>query len=275
MQPGGDLLGKVAVECLDVFLETPDMPGDERQRIERIVLKQRRQVERVGHFILLINGVSVKEGGVGQTAAFDGEVVALAAGDLRVKDTVEGGGEVGVVADREHGLVGVAQPVEAAPDFAAEEFFRAQRLRQRADSAQRGEKNPDVSGVLVGGVVGIDNLGLRGGEEGLQVFAHTGAGSGGLDARAGVGELRDEAVLADDGGGALLLHADGFHLLVTEVGVRACAGAPGPVGAGHRAEPPVRALKARQDAVQGHELQVVLMGTDSQVGGAGKGLRSG
>jgi hypothetical protein len=58
---------------------------------------------------------ALAEGGVGGAAADDGEVIALAAGDLGGEDLVEGAGEFGACRDGHRRLLVVDEPVEVAP----------------------------------------------------------------------------------------------------------------------------------------------------------------
>ena len=60
---------------------------------------------------------------------------------------------------------------------------------------------------------------------------------------------------------------------VGEFRVGAAARAAGAVGAGDAAEPVVVAGEAVEDAVEGHELEIVLMGADAEVGDARRAPR--
>lgn len=108
----------------------------------------------------MVDGVCVVEGGVGCAASDDGVAVVFASGDLGVEAVVEFLGEFGVVADVECDFVFVGEPVEVAPDFAAVDFFGSGVGWDASDGFDGGEEDGDVGAVFVGGVVGVEDVGL-------------------------------------------------------------------------------------------------------------------
>ncbi len=118
---------------------------------------------------VLVHAVGLEVGGVGAAAAHAGQVVALAAGDLRVEDSQQGGLQVFVAGQVEADLVRVEHPVQGTPDFAAVEFFGALIGGQAAQGGDDPQADGHVSIVLVGGVMGVDDLRVGGLEEGDHV----------------------------------------------------------------------------------------------------------
>jgi len=131
-----------------------------------------------------------------------------------------------------------------------------------------------MRGVLVGQVVRVDHLGVRRAQQGDQIVHRIAVGPI-LDGAAGVVQEHVRGVLADEGGLLLLADAHQAHLLVGVVGVQARARRASPVGDGDAGQPAVVALVALQDAIHGHDLDVVLVGGDGQVRGAGQCLLGG
>ena len=78
-------------------------------------------------------------------------------------------------------------------------------------------------------------------------------------------ELEHRAVAPDGGRGVLLAPAHGLHPLIGEGRIRAGACAAGAVRAGHAAEPLSVAVVAGEDAVEGHEFEIVLMRADAEM----------
>jgi len=258
----------------DILLQSVYEAGDVGYRVEFIVPDQRSQVHRPLHCGLLVGGVGVAESGVGRAPSEDGEIVALAAVDLGGEHLVQGAGEFGPGRDRHRGLLAVDEPVEVSPDFAAVGFTRSLRLGQLADGLQATEGAADVGVMLVREVVQIDDLGSAGFEDMTKVVAHrllVGVAHG----LAGMAELSHEGVSADHRGGLLFADAFGRDLVVGPVfeatGPRRAAA----VGDGHPAEPLVIPVIAGEDAMEGHELEVVLVGADAEVGGPAEGFRDG
>ena len=98
--------------------------------VQRVIGDQRSEIHAEDELGGLVGGVGVEEGRVGRAAAEGGEIVAFAAGDLGIEHAVEGGGQVVAAADVHEHLVGVRQPVEIAPDLAADHLLRALVARQ-------------------------------------------------------------------------------------------------------------------------------------------------
>src|ERR1035437_6417287 len=82
---------------------------------ERRVFGERGQVHGEVERAFLVGAVGGVIGGVRQAAAGGGQIVALAAADLRIENAHQGGGDVGTGAHGEHLLVFVEQPIEVAP----------------------------------------------------------------------------------------------------------------------------------------------------------------
>ncbi len=64
-------------------------------------------------------------------------------------------------------------------------------------------------------------------------------------------------------------------LFIVVILIQIIAGRAAPVGDDHAGEPQVFLLEAIQDGAGSHDLDVVLVGGDGQVGGAGEGLFDG
>ena len=233
--------------------------------VQLVVLRERGEVHGVPQARRLVRRVRGEVGRVRLRAAEGREVVALAAGDLRVEQADERREQALAGADVEHDLVVVLHPVQVAPDLAAEHALRALVLRQQADGLQHRDHHADVRVVLVGGVVGVDDLGLDDLQQRGELIAQRRVGRV-LDHLAGVAELQHRLVVARVRGLVLLVDAHRRHLLVGVVGVRADAGAAAAVGAGDAAEALVLLQVALGDAVVGHDLEVVLVGADAEVG---------
>ena len=139
--------------------------------------------------------------------------------------------------------------------------------RQAAQRGEGAQAHRDVGLVLVGEVMQVDDLGLGRLEDRQQIVDHRLALRV-LHGGAGVAQLDHAGVAADIGRGALLLAADALHLLVGVLAVDARARAARAVGHDDAAEPVVRQAEALGDAMVGHDLDVVLVGADAQVGGA-------
>lgn len=208
--------------------------------------------------------MTVEEGGVGNLPTFHREVVALPAGDLRIKDAVERGDEAVVAAHVESDLLAVGHPVETPPDFAAEELGGALVCGERANPPDHFGEHRDMRAMLVGRVVGIDDRRSSGGENCREIFDGILA-IGILDLGAWVAELSHESVTAHDGGLLLLLCTHPVHLGVAVVGVGTAPRAARPVRAGDPPEPLIPVLETGEDAMRRHELEIILMSTDAQM----------
>ena len=214
------------------------------------------------------------EGGVGRAASDDGEVVAFAAGDLGGEDLVQGPGEFGALRDGHRGLLGVDQPIEVAPDFAAVDLLGSVGLGQEADGLDAAKRAADVGVMLIRQIVQVDHFG-PGGFQDVKELAADGGLAGVADRGARVAQLGHEGVLSDHGGGVLFADAFGGDLVVGPVLELAGAAAAASVGDGHPAEPPVGAVIAGEDSMEGHELEVILMGADAEMRRPAKGIRGG
>ena len=126
--------------------------------------------------------------------------------------------------------------------------------------------------MLIGQVVKVHDLWAAGLEDTAKLVA-----DGGLlciaDGSAVKAKLGNKGILPDDGRGLLFANTFGCDLLVTPLLKLSGAGTTPPIGDGHASEPAVVLVVAGEDAMKGHELQVVLMGADAKVGGAADGVR--
>ena len=114
-----------------------------------------------------------------------------------------------------------------------------------------------------------------GGFEDAEEIVPDGRLTGVADGGAGVAQLGHEGVLANHGGRVLLPDTLGGDLVIGPILELAGPGAAAAVGDGHTAEPAVGAVIAGEDAMEGHELEVVLVRPDTEVGGPADGFRSG
>ena len=117
-----------------------------------------------------VRGVGLKESRVGCPPAGSGRVIALAAGDLRIKNPIQNRGQIIASAHVHEHLVGIGQPIQVAPDFAAPDILRALLTRQFAHRLQRGDSHADVRVVFVRGVVRVDKFGLRRPQDFHEIF---------------------------------------------------------------------------------------------------------
>ena len=147
--------------------------------------------------------------------------------------------------------------------------------REAAAGFEGGMANGDMSRVFVGGVVGVANFGLCFEESVFELGDADLAGGGIFDGVAGMVEAFDEAVLPEVGGADLFLLTAGDEIRVAVFRVGARAGTAGSVGTNDTAKPGEVLLVAGADAVVGHELEVVRVRADGEVGTTGKGFRFG
>ena len=244
-----------------------DEAAREFHGVERVVAQKRREVhadEDLGGGIPLARLV---ESGVGGAAARDGEVVAFAAGDLGNKDGVQLFGESLVAAHIHADFLAVAHPVQIPPDLATDESGGAFRGRQAAEGFEERGKDAEVRGVLVGGVVGVDDVGPGGAEDLKKVVAQGGVGRIRGEGT-GVVELDHGAIAADPGRFDLLVgpplgQFPGVEARQCPVAETALA-----VGAGDPAEPLVGFSETFNDSVERHELEIVVVRPDAQMGDA-------
>ena len=249
--------------------------GDVIGEAEGVVFEEGGEVEGEGEAFGAVGMVGLAEGGVCGLAGDDGLGVVFTARDLGIERGVELFGELRVGAGVEGDFLFVVEPIEVAPDFAGVEFAGACVGREAAAGFEGSLANGEVGGVFVGGVMGVANFGLalkeavfELGDAGLAVL-------GIFDGGAGVVEAFDEAVLREVGGADLFLLSAGDKLGVAIIGVGAGAGTTRAVGADDAAKPGKVLLVACADSVVGHELEVVGVGADGEVGATGKGFRFG
>ena len=208
-----------------------------------------------------------EERGIRAAAAKDSEVVAFATGDLRVEDTVERGRQVVAGAHIVNDLFGITHPVEIAPDFAAVDDLGTLFRRQGAHRLDGGHGHADVGVVFVGGIVGVNHARAGGAQHFEQVVAQRGAVRV-LNRGARVVELDHRSELANGRSEVLFLAANCLHLVIGKLRVGTGARTAGAIGAGHPGEPLAVILITGENAVEGHELEVVLVGADAEMGDA-------
>ena len=207
---------------------------------------------------------------MGHPASGDGEIVAFATADLGIEHSQQLGSEGGVAAGIEGDFVGIDHPVEVAPDFAAEDAVRAVFRGKSAQGFQAAKEHGHVGVVFVGGVVEVNHPGAAAVEDGGEIGLHAGV-AGRFDVGTGVGELELDGVAAELGGFALLFAADGLHLFVVELQKRAGARGAGAIGHDDASEGFAGVVEAVGDAGMRHNLDVVLVGRDAEVGDTGEG----
>ena len=259
----------------DAGLKAAHRGGDKIGEAEGIVFEEGCEVEGEGEALSAVGVVGLEEGGVSGLTADDGLVVVFPAGDLGIETGVELVGEFREGAGIEGDFFVVVEPVEVAPEFTGVEFAWAGVGREAAARLEGGAANCEVGGMFVGGVVGVADFGL-GFEEPVFELRDAGlAGFGIFDGLAGMVEAFDEAVLPEVGGADLFLVTGLDHLGVGIIRVGAGAGTAGAVGAEDATEPGEVLLVAGTDAVVCHELEVVRVSADREMGTTGVGFRGG
>ena len=265
------LLAKNGLELGDdVGFEAIDKPGDIVDDVEGIIEDERREIDSEGQARRLIDAVAVEKSSVGVSATDDGEIVAFSSADLGGEEAIEVSGEGVVSADVVSDFFLIEHPIEAAPDFATVDGLRAERFWEGSNRLNDWDDYGDMGGMFVGGIMGVDDFGGGGDEDLGEVLLEAEIGGIAGDG-AGVAELEHGGVVAEPSGGPLFVAAFGDHLGIGEGGIRTGAGASGAVGAGDATEPLGGAIEAGDDAVKGHEFEIVLMGADSEMGDSGEG----
>lgn len=153
----------------DAVFEPVEEGGEEGGDVEFGGVEQRGKVEGKGDFRTGVDGVGRGERGVGLAASEGGEVVAFPAFDLGAEDAEESFGEVVMTANVEFDAVAGFKPVERAPDFPAEDLAGPLSGRKAAEGLKGCVENRKVGGMSVGGMVGVDDFGSRGEENGFEV----------------------------------------------------------------------------------------------------------
>jgi len=131
-----------------------------------------------------------------------------------------------------------------------------------------------VGVVLVSRVVEVHDLGSGAVEDRLQINDHVVA-RGVLDHGALKAELDLARIIADQRRLPLLEDPDLSYFFIRVLAVGAGPRAAAAVGHGDAAEPGGFLVEAMEDAVQRHELDVVLVCADREVGRAAKSLADG
>ena len=86
-------------------------------------------------------------------------------------------------------------------------------------------------------------------------------------------ELEHCAVISNDGCRVLFLTANGNHFRIAASRIRAHAGTARTIRTRYTTEPEIIAGETFQNAVKRHEFEIILMGTDAEMGDALQGLR--
>ena len=125
--------------------------------------------------------------------------------------------------------------------------------------------------VAVAGVVEIDNLGL-GGFQNLQQVGNEGGPTSTANLGAGVGELDHGGVVPQNRRLFLLFSPDLDKFRAGFFGERAGARGPGSIRDHHAGEADFFLPPAGADPGEGHDFEVIGMGTDTEVGRQAQGL---
>ena len=213
--------------------------------------------------------MAVEKSSIGVATTDHREIVALASVDLGGEEAIDLSGEGVVPADIVSYFFLIEHPIEAAPDFATVDGFGAERLWEGSNRLNDWDDYGDMGGMFVGGIMGVDDVGGGGDEDLGEVFLEAEIGGVAGDG-AGVAELEHGGVVAEASGGTLFGAAFGDHFGIGEGSIGTGAGAAGAVGAGDATEPLGGAIEAGDDAVKGHEFEIVLMGADSEMGNSGE-----
>lgn len=88
---------------------------------------------------------------------------------------------------------------------------------------------------------------------------------------AGIIKLDHYAIASDNGRGILFAPAYSHHLRVGEIGIESRAGTAAAGGAGHAAALQIILRIAGDDAVKGHQFQIILVCSDPEMGNAPHG----
>ncbi len=135
---------------------------------------------------------------------------------------------------------------------------------QRSHGLNGCHGHADVRFMFIGQIVGIDHLGKGRGKHGNQIVPQFRAARV-LHHRAAVVELDHRTELSNPCGQVLFFPADASHFVIAEVCKSSGARTSCAVGAGDAGEPFPLFSVARENAVEGHKLQIIMVGSDSQV----------
>ena len=123
--------------------------------------------------------------------------------------------------------------------------------------------------MFIGGIVSIDHTRLGRTQHGDQIVAQCSLLSA-LHGGTRVVKLDHGSVLANLRSKVLLLSSDGPYLLIAISGIGSDSCAASAICACHAAEPFRILLIASEDAMEGHEFEVVLMRSNAKMGNSGK-----
>jgi hypothetical protein len=142
----------------DFFLESVDPFPGEFHNAKAVVDNQWGEVNSNKDLGGLVAFAGFRKCGIRGAAALHGEIVTLAPVDLGGEDGIQLEGEIVMAGGVHAHFFIVAHPVQIAPDLAPDQFPRARGSRQRTDGLQERGEDANVGGVLVGRIVGVDDL---------------------------------------------------------------------------------------------------------------------
>lgn len=252
-----------------LFLKFTGQAGDKLRKGELGIFHQGFEIQSQHHFLGLVGRVGIGKGGLGAASAGGGEVVAFAV-HLGTEDTEKGRTEFGGRrASKADHLLG-RDPVEIAPNLAAEDFARAIGRRELAEGLEAGEENGHMGFVAVSGVVEVEDLGFCRPENLKQVGGQS-ASARTADFGTGMSELENGGIPTQASRLFLLIPA-GFDEVMRGKFFRGTrAGGSGAIGSDDAGKAEIFLPADGADAGKGHDLQVVRVGADAEMGGGGEG----
>ena len=168
-------------------------------------------------------------------------------------------------------FVFVYHPIKVTPDLAPVQALRALCFRQVSGGLYHSQGHRHMGVVLVGEIMGVYHSRLSQLQQQCQVLHGVLVGAV-LHHPAGIVEQDLGCVITHHRCFFLLLGPYFAHRFVGVVPVQIIARRTTAIRDYHSGQPPVRLLETSQDAVNRHDLQVILMGADCHVGGSGKGF---
>ena len=143
-----------------ICLEAVDGTEDVVDNVAVGICDEWREIHGVSNGARGVRVVGVQKSGIGAMTACHGEVVALASGDLGVKQAVQGHGETVVTSEVEQDFFLIDQPVQISPDFAAIDGAWTLGRREFTHGLQGGNDHADMRIVLVRRIVGVNDFRL-------------------------------------------------------------------------------------------------------------------